>query len=169
MCWPHPAPEAYGKGTGVSSYPGPGILRAVARAGSCLYVGHMIQSSCQSARDFTWGQWIPAEVVRHSERVLHWAGPTSSHSARCRPVNPFQQEAGKASAGGPSSESSILIQMKAKRPLRGGHSGSSSQQSLTRLGGAGDGLANLVKTSCWLERGRQSLVPSGLGAQQARE
>lgn len=51
-------------------------------AGSCLYVGHMTQSSYQSARDFTLGQWIPAEVVRHSERGLRWAGPTSSHSAR---------------------------------------------------------------------------------------
>ena len=50
----------------------------------------------------------------------------------CRPVKPFQQEAGKASAGGPSSESSVLIQMKVKRPFHGGHSsGSSSQQRPT--------------------------------------
>ena len=77
----------------------------------------------------------------------------------CRRVNPFQQEAGKASAGGPSSESSVLIQKKAKRPLRGGHSSSSSsQQRLTRLGGAGDGLANLVKTSLRQRAGEREAV-----------
>ena len=79
----------------------------------------------------------------------------------CRPVKPFQQEAGKASAGGPLSESSVLIQMKVKRPFHGGPAAvpapSRGPQRLTRMGGASNGLAHLVK------RERQSLVHSGLG------
>lgn len=100
-------------------------------------------------------------MVRHSERGLRWAGPTSSHSAWwCRPVNPFQQEADKASTGRPSSESSAhpdegeaafprWAQQRFQLPAE-------THRDSQGWVGASDELAHLVK------RERQSLVHSGL-------